>query len=443
MTQDAISTSAEAAQEQASPARRKRVRIIGLDGVRGLLCLCIAITHVTTHYSPKTAATWQTSLFGFSLVYFFVLSGFLLFLPYVRNLVEERSSGKMPDVKDYVVHRFARIVPCYLVIFLIVNFVLRVAYVENPAIQPVGTADGTGMITDPGELIANLTLLQTYFPAYIQTGINPSWSLTLEYAFYASLPLLGFLLFRLRKRSTMNPFVLAGLAPLILLVIGLVGRSLTPLVFSYSTTTDFMLLNWGPNWAAVFTKSFLTNADNFALGMFAAIVFVALEHRALPERIAKRVRMISAVAIVPVFLVSGLLLVVANQFATAGVSVVAALMILVIVAPLGRGKKTKLAVWLDARPIRYVGEVSLSAYLWHFPMLLLLGRIGWMAGDTLPGMLRNIVLLLSVTILAATVTYYGIEKPGMKFAKRIRAKKVAVPHDPKLAPVAVGQDSAS
>jgi peptidoglycan/LPS O-acetylase OafA/YrhL len=442
MTQDAIETSVGAPQEPASPPRRKRVRIIGLDGVRGLLCLMIAITHVTTHYSPKTAATWQTGLFGFSLVYFFVLSGFLLFLPYVRNLVDERSG--MPDVTDYVVHRFARIVPCYLVIFLFVNYVLQISYIQNPAIQPVGTDDGTGMITDPGQLIANLTLTQTYFPAYIQTGINPSWSLTLEYAFYASLPLLGFLLFRLRKRSTRNPFVLAALAPLILLGIGFVGRSLMPLVFAHSSTTDFILLNWGPNWAAVFAKSFLTNADNFALGMLAAIVFVALEHGALPERIAKRVRMLSAVAILPVFLVSGVLLVVANQYATMGVSVVAALMILVIVAPLGRGQKTKLAVWLDIRPIRYVGAVSLSAYLWHFPMLLLLGRLGWMAGDTLPGMLRNIVLLLTCTILAATVTYYLIEKPVMNYAKRLRAKKKAsVSTEPKPAPAAVAQESAS
>jgi peptidoglycan/LPS O-acetylase OafA/YrhL len=439
MTQDAISTSAGAAQEPASPARRKRVRIIGLDGVRGLLCLMIAITHVTTHYSPKTAATWQTGLFGFSLVYFFVLSGFLLFLPYVRNLVDERSG--MPNVTDYVVHRFARIVPCYLVIFLFVNYVLQIAYIQNPAIQPVGTDDGTGMITDPGQLIANLTLMQTYFPAYIQTGINPSWSLTLEYAFYTSLPLLGFLLFRMRKKSTRNPFVLAAVAPLILLVIGFVGRSLMPLVYANSSTTDFILLNWGPNWSAVFAKSFLTNADNFALGMFAAIVFVALEHGALREQIAKRVRMFSAVAILPVFLMSGVLLVVANQYATLGVSIVAALMILIVVAPLGRGQKTKLAVWLDIRPIRYVGEVSLSAYLWHFPMLLLLGRIGWMAGDTLPGMLRNIVLLLTCTILAATVTYYGVEKPGMNYAKRLRAKKKASVAKP--APAAVAQDSAS
>ena len=440
MTHDAISTSA-AAQEPASPPRRKRTRIIGLDGVRGALCLMIAITHVTTHYSPKTAATWQTGIFGFSLVYFFVLSGFLLFLPYVRNVVEDRSVGKMPDVTDYVVHRFARIVPVYLVIFLFVNFVLRLSYVHNPALQPVGTQDGTGMITDPGMLIANLTLTQTYFPSYIQTGINPSWSLTLEYAFYTSLPLLGFLLFRLRKASNRNPFLVAAVAPLILLVIGFIGRSLTPLVYANSSTTDFILLNWGPNWSAVFAKSFLTNADNFALGMFAAIVFVALDHGALRESIAKRVRMISAVAIIPVFLVSGVLLVVANQYATMGVSVVAALMIVVIIAPLARGEKTKLAVWLDARPMRYVGEVSLSAYLWHFPMLLLLGKLGLMAGDTLPGMLRNVVLLLACTILAATVTYYGIEKPGMNYAKRLRAKKKA--SVPKPVPAVASQDSAS
>jgi peptidoglycan/LPS O-acetylase OafA/YrhL len=54
----------------------------------------------------------------------------------------------------------------------------------------------------------------------------------------------------------------------------------------------------------------------------------------------------------------------------------------------------------------------------------LLGRLGWMQGDTLPGMLFNIVALLTVTILAATVTYYLIEKPAMNYARRFRAKKV-------------------
>jgi peptidoglycan/LPS O-acetylase OafA/YrhL len=402
-----------------------RARIIGLDGVRGLLCLSIAITHVTGYYSKHTAAVWKTNVFGFSLVYFFVLSGFLLFLPYVRNVVAERSSARMPNVRDYGIHRLARIMPAYLAIFLIVNFALRLAYVQNAAVLPGDVRTGIGMITDPWKLLANLTLLQTYFPAYLQTGIGPSWSLTLEYAFYLSLPLLGLGLFRMRTHSTRNPLVLAMLAPGILLGIGLVGRALIPLVNQHAGTTDFVLLNWGPNVAAVFTKSILTNADNFAMGMLAAIVFVAIEHGALPERISRRVRMFSVVAILPVLVVSAAFLAIAAQFATAGVGVVAALMILVVVVPLARGQKSRLASLLDVRPIRYVGEISLSAYLWHFPMLLLLGRLGWMAGDTLPGMLRNIVVLLAVTILAATVTYYLIEKPAMNYARRLRVKKAS------------------
>jgi peptidoglycan/LPS O-acetylase OafA/YrhL len=54
-------------------------------------------------------------------------------------------------------------------------------------------------------------------------------------------------------------------------------------------------------------------------------------------------------------------------------------------------------------------------------------------------MLRNIVLLLTVTILAATVTYFGIEKPAMNYARRLRPKKAsAIPSDPKRAEAARG-----
>lgn len=419
--------------EPVPTVRRVKARIIGLDGVRGILCLSIAITHVTGHFSPHTAQTWKTGMLGFSLVYFFVLSGFLLFLPYVRNLTEDRASALMPSTRDYALHRIARIMPCYLVIFLIVNYALQVSYVENPALQPLGTDDGTGMITEPWKLLANLTLLQSYFPQFIQTGINPSWSLTLEYAFYASLPLLGMALFALRKRISMNPLLIAALAPLVLLIVGLVGRAFIPLVFAHAGTTDYMLLNWGPNWAAVFTKSFLTNADNFALGMLAAVVFVAIERGEVAERVSKRIRLVSALAILPMLVFSALLLVVANEFTTAGVAVVAALMILVIVTPLARGEKTRLARWLDVKPIRYVGEISLSAYLWHFPMILVLGRLGVMAGDDAWGMWRNVVVLLVVTIAVASVTYYGIEKPVMKWVRNWRKRKVAVPADPELA----------
>ena len=426
MTQDLTRANPSVGRTEPATVRPARARIIGLDGVRGILCLMIAVTHVTGHYTPHTASVWKTNVFGFSLVYFFVLSGFLLSLPFIRNLIKDRASALMPDVTDYTVHRFARIMPAYLVIFLFVNYVLQVAYVENPLDASGGADAGTGMITDPGMLAANLTLTQSYFPAYLQTGINPSWSLTLEYAFYASLPLLFLAVFAMRKRINMNPLLLACLVPAGLFVIGMAGRAFIPLVNSRMATTDFMQLNWGAHWAAVFTKSFLTNADNFALGMMAAIIFVAIEQGALPERLTRRIRLLSVVAILPVLVGSALLLAIAPQFVTAGVGVVAGLMVLIIVTPLAQHRKSRLATALDFRPVRFVGEISLSAYLWHFPVLLMLGRFGWMSSDNLPGMLLNIVLVLAVTILMGSITYYLVEKPTMNYAKRVRARKKAV-----------------
>ncbi|MCV7283146.1 acyltransferase [Mycolicibacterium flavescens] len=399
-----------------------RSRIIGLDGARGLSCLGVAIMHVTVHYSPDSAAAWKTNLLGLSLIFFYALSGFLLFLPYARNLCKERSAAQLPSTRNFTLHRIARILPGYLAIFLLVNFVLQASYIGNASMQPLGTEDGTGMITDPWQLLANLTLMQSYFPQYFQTGLNPSWSLTLEYAFYASLPILGVLLFALRKRTNIRPLRLALLAPLILIVIGFVGRAFIPLAIKVSGLTDPTVIQWGPNWVAVFTKCFLTNADTFAFGMIAAVVVVAMEEKSLREQFSRRVRMISVLALFPTTAVFLFLIATANPYATSGIAVACGLAILIIVAPLARGEASGIARFLDTAPLRFVGKVSLSAYLLHFPLMIVLGRWGLMAGDSVPGMLQNVAVVLAVTLAVSTVTYYLVEQPAMNWAKRYRAR---------------------
>jgi peptidoglycan/LPS O-acetylase OafA/YrhL len=398
---------------------RTRGRIIGLDGARGLSCLGVAVAHITGHFSPVTAAAYKTNIFGTSLIFFYVLSGFLLFLPYVRNLTKA-GSGSLPSTRNFALHRIARILPGYIVIFLLVNFVLQVAYVQNPATQVPGTDDGTGMITDPGQLLANLTLVHTYIPQYFQTGLNPSWSLTLEYAFYALLPLLGALLFTMRRRTHIRPLNVAFYGALVFVAVGFLGRLLIPLVNAKSGITDFNLLEWGPNWAAVYSKSFLTNADNFAAGMLAAIVIVAMEQKSMTERLSRRVRLLSVVAMCAVFILTAMLIALRSPFATAGLGLACGILILVIVAPLARGEDSAIARYLDLPPVRFVGKVSLSAYLWHFPVMLVLGRWGLMAGDTLPGMLRNVAVVVALTLLVSAVTYYLVEEPIMNAAKRYR-----------------------
>jgi peptidoglycan/LPS O-acetylase OafA/YrhL len=406
----------------ALPVPARRARIIGLDGARGLSCLGVAVMHVSAHYSPHTAATYKTNIVGMSLIFFYVLSGFLLFLPYVRNLTAERALAEPPSTKNYAVHRIARILPGYIVIFLLVNFVLQAAYVHNPAMQEPGTLQGVGMITDPGQLIANLTLLQSYIPGYFQTGINTSWSLTLEYAFYAVLPLVGVLMFTMRRRTALRPLTIAFIGAMLLVALGFVGRLFIPLVNAKTGVTDPTLLDWGPNWGAVYSRTLLTNADIFAAGMLVAVVLVAMEQRSLSETLSRRMRLLGAVALWPMLFVTVLLIALKSPFATSALGMVCGLAILVIVAPLARGEKSAIARCLDIRPIRFVGKVSLSAYLWHYPILLVMGRWGLMAGDTLAGMLQNVVVVLAVTLLVSAVTYYLVEEPVMTAAKRYRRR---------------------
>jgi len=349
-----------------------------------------------------------------------VLSGFLLFLPYVRKLTEDPAVAVAPSARNFAIHRVARIVPGYLVIFLLCNFVFQVVYVENPTLQPVGTDDGTGMMTDPGALLANLTLMQTYFPQYIFTGLNPSWSLTLEFAFYASLPLCAALLFAMRRRTSVRPFILAASLPLFFIAIGFIGKLLLPFVSNHFGVTDPEMVQWGPNWVAVYVRSFLVNADNFAFGMLAAILMVAMEQRSCPERLSRRVQLIAALALPVVILASLVLIAFGDMFGTSGLAVASALVILVIVAPLARGQRSRIGEALELAPFLYVGKVSLSLYLLHFPTMLMLHRFGLLAGDSIGGMCLNIVVVLAVTLLASSVTYFGVEKPAMNIAKRYR-----------------------
>src|SRR5258708_24146226 len=93
---------------------------------------------------------------------------------------------------------------------------------------------------------------------------------------------------------------------------------------------------------------------------------------------------------------------------------------LMMVAPLVRGERSWLAEGLELAPFRYVGKVSLSLYLLHFPVMLMLYRFGWLAGDSMSGMFTNIALVMAVTMVVSTLTYYSVEQPAMNIARRYR-----------------------
>jgi peptidoglycan/LPS O-acetylase OafA/YrhL len=407
-----------AVEQKASPTR---ARILGLDGARGLSAIGVLIGHVAGYYPSNSRVADQISaITGVSLIFFFALAGFLLFLPYVRALTEDPTSpkGQLPSTKYYALHRFARVFPVYVVIFLITNYVLKLAYVTNPMLYPAGSLGGTGMITEPGKLIANLTLMQTYFPQYFQTGLNPSWSLTMEYGFYAALPLLCVFLFALRKRISARPLTVATIGVVILILMGFVGKLLVPAVIPDYDTMDPWLLNWGPNWGAVYLRSFPVNADSYAFGMLAAIVIVAMERGDLRESLSRRVRLYSLLAIPVTAVLFVVMLTVERQFETTAFAMLSTVVILVMVAPLALGQNSMLANLLENAVFKFTGKVSLSVCLWHYPVLLLLGRWGFMETGSVPGLVKNMLLVLIVTFLVSAVSYYCVEQPAMNVARR-------------------------
>lgn len=403
----------------APSATRRRIR--GLDGPRGIACVCILVVHVAGHYSQSTAEAGKLQLLGQALIFFFALSGFLLYLPILRGLFG--GEDHQPDVRSFMLHRVLRIMPCYLVVFLIANFALQAVFVRNAQeALVVGSEAGTGMMTDPIALLANLFLVQTYIPGLIQTGINPSWSLTLEFAFYLSLPLVGWGVFALRRRRGTSPLALALIAPVGFGVLGVVGTVVADAIARAQGIDDIAVANFGPNWSAVILRSFLGGAQTFTFGMIAAVLFVAVESGALTPRFAVWARRVSAIVLLPALLVMLVLLVAGSNHQVLATSFASGLIITVIVLPLAHGARSRIAEVVDWLPFEYLGRISLSMYLWHFPLLMALGRWGVLGGDSWAGLGRNLLIVLTVTLLCSSLTYRFVEKPAIDLARRVRTR---------------------
>ncbi len=135
---------------------------------------------------------------------FFVLSGFLLFRPWV---LAAASGTPPPQLTRYTRNRLRRIMPGYLVAVL-ATFAVYTVFTPGP--NPGQTWDG---------LLRYLTLTQVYtdnfLATYLHPGLSQMWSLAVEVSFYAVLPGLAYVLLRVRRPIAWRPVrTLTGLAAL-------------------------------------------------------------------------------------------------------------------------------------------------------------------------------------------------------------------------------------
>jgi peptidoglycan/LPS O-acetylase OafA/YrhL len=181
-------------------------RVASLTGIRAIAAILVVATHAaytTGHYIDGYVGVIYSRM-EIGVPIFFLLSGFLLFRPWVQAAA---SGAAPPSLGRYARHRLRRIMPAYVVTVLLAYLIYHFRMAgPNPGHTWLG-------------LVRNLTLTQIYADHYVYTylhqGLTQMWSLAVEVSFYVVLPLFAYVLLVLLCRRRWRPMrLLAGLAVL-------------------------------------------------------------------------------------------------------------------------------------------------------------------------------------------------------------------------------------
>lgn len=378
-----------------SPADQSRRYVASLTGLRGIAALFVFVFHYG-YFNPGIRLDLSIPLiggvlqfplgFGFAGVdLFFVLSGFLLALPFARATLTK--SAQQP-LKRYYKRRLLRVFPAY--------------YAQLAIILTAGAWFLTWQPLDTTSLFAHLFMFFNIGWDPIRPMVGLWWTLPVELSFYLLLPLIA---------SFMRP-----------------GRWL---VFLLGGILLSMLYR-------------LWSADHFAAAP-EGVVFLAASH--LPGSLPEFLMGASAALLVQWFdlnagkrpatwVLDGLFL--------AGATLVSLWFwkaVLpngsfywsghwsMVIAPLVLGMALSLIVislyWgsrigriLFANPVVYfLGVISYSLYLWHF---IVLQQAPLVFGESFSGMqgFSKFMFSLSLVVLVSAVSYYVFERPFFRLGTR-------------------------
>ena len=316
-------------------------RVASLTGVRAVAAILVVGTHAA--YTTGKYTHGYPGLLGsrmeIGVPIFFVLSGFLLFQPWVRASAFGRPD---PSVRRYAWHRVRRIMPAYVITVLLAYVIYHYRTAgPNPGHNWIG-------------LLRNLTLTQIYTDnymfGYLHQGLTQMWSLAVEVAFYVVLPLLAYAtLVWLCRRQWRPGLLLAGLAA---------AAAITPAWLTLVHTGDFLpdgARLWLPGYLAWFVAGMVLTVLQ-AMGV-RCYGFVAIPLALICYLIAS-----TPIAGEPTTSPDKL----SEALVKAGFyAVIAALM----VAPLALGDRGWYARLLASRPMVWLGEISYEIFLVHLVLM--------------------------------------------------------------------------
>jgi peptidoglycan/LPS O-acetylase OafA/YrhL len=370
-------------------AHSHRGYVNGLTGLRGFAAFWVLLYHtwasseprlmtldfgiVKMDFTPLFSAGWA------GVDFFFVLSAFLLTLPFARWACGERA---FPSVGSYLVRRFKRVYPAFwaqLFILLIIAFT-------------------TSLYTFPSlpDLAAHLFMDFNLPPNWVSPINGVWWTLPTEFLFYLLLLPLALLL---KTRATRAVLL-----------------SLVFVAWAYRWWVFETFHTQGAGKMVPLMGNTLGSLDEFIIGTYSAYLYIRHQNQSLPRLPATLFLWLGiAGVLLSVYSIHWLygvyweeghpLLIFKNT--VIGISVVS--IIIAIVSG---------SVWalrLFANPVMmHIGIISYSLYLWHLPVIHLLSKWSFMVnyeGYRLPIMMA---FVLPISWLLSYASYRWIERPFLQ-----------------------------
>ena len=376
---------------EASGASRADQFSAGLAGIRGLAAVMVLLHHLFALSGPRVLSVnfgdwqityhWLLTCGWMGANVFFVLSGFLLAIPFVRHL---EGAGSPLRVWPYITRRIRRVVPAYWVQIVILLIVLYF----------------TTTLPDWRAVLLHFVFLQNISQGYAFALNGVYWTLPTEFGYYLLLPLFAAfaMFFSQHKRAAW--LLLSG---------SLIAFAIAYRVLAYAAVADASI---GEKVFALLQLPGLI--DHFGIGMLLAWVHVR-HGAAVSGKQADAVMIAGLIGIVAMMALldhvfadywNGHILIFVGYTITA---------FFIGMLVLGTALAGPISKRLFANPVMLaIGIISYSLYLWHLPIQLWTLRLldHWsVTGDRLWWL---VAISIPVSVLVATLSYFGVEKPFMR-----------------------------
>jgi len=412
-----------------------------LDGVRAFACLIVIWFHI--YRIPRDMHVWATQpsvhlllnsflFFGkYGVTLFFVLSGILLFLPFAKALLFEKT---WPSTRQFYLRRVFRIVPAYYLSLMLMVLIFQRQYLQPQRWNELG-------------LFFAFFMDSTH--ATFKQLNAPFWTLAIEWQYYLLLPLLvlGMRLIVWRVRENLRfPTTFACL--LAIIAWGVFSRYVGTYFLDQHPLETILVPRFIFNGILFFTYGVSGKyLEDFGVGMLLSLCFVYAQHPSISLKVRTTLQKLS-----PWLWGAGILcllvmilwnynqtyvntwpffnfpLFYSNYYLVNELCISLSFGLCILALLFGHA-------WLkwpfEWSPLRWIGIISYSLYMWHLPILLVFIHWGQpMIANWPPELAYGAYWLWVVLVIFpfCFLFYLWVEKHGMRLGEQLNGKTVVAPN---------------